>query len=169
MLSEGYLAQQQEMHINPRYGAASGKMASRVQKIVNSERPSSILDYGAGKCLLSKSINSRGAWFAEYDPCVPEIAELPAGKFHLVCCIDVLEHVEPEYLDDVLASIRSKTARTAFLTIHTGPAGKFLPDGRNAHLIQEGIEWWDEQLHRHFDTVSLEMVKDTTIVARATA
>lgn len=30
-----------------------------------------------------------------------------------------------------------------------GPAGKVLPDGRNAHLIQEPIAWWRERLERH--------------------
>jgi hypothetical protein len=34
--------------------------------------------------------------------------------------------------------------------IHTGPAAKTLADGRNAHLIQEGADWWKAHLASFF-------------------
>lgn len=152
------------MHLNQRYGAASVKMAPKVQALINRIRPRSILDYGAGKGMLRQSVKTQ-ARFEQYDPCVPEISNFPKGKFDLVCCIDVLEHVEPEFLSDVLASLRSATGRVAFVTIHTGPAGKFLPDGRNAHLNQQNMDWWKHQLLSHFGKFEANMFSGTTIIA----
>jgi hypothetical protein len=37
------------------------------------------------------------------------------------------------------------------MTIASKPAKKFLSDGRNAHLIQEGPIWWLERLSKYFD------------------
>jgi hypothetical protein len=48
----------------------------------------------------------------------------------------------------------------AFITIHTGPAMKHLPDGRNAHLTQEPIEWWLPKLTDRFDIQTLQKVGD---------
>ena len=138
------------MHEEPRYGAACMKFMQQINKVVDDHRPATILDYGAGKRLLRKAIKSFDAELYEYDPGIPEIATAPIGVFDMVVCIDVLEHVEPECLADVLADIRAKTGTVAFLTIHTGPAGKFLPDGRNAHLIQQPVYWWLEQIRPLF-------------------
>src|SRR5690606_5872393 len=99
-----------------------------IRTAIRSWRPNSLLDYGAGKRALREEVGHLVKVFAEYDPGVPEIETLPRGPFDMVCCIDVLEHIEPECLDEVLASIASMTRKVAYLTIHTGPAGKFLPD-----------------------------------------
>ncbi|MHC4302579.1 MAG: hypothetical protein ACYS7Y_35410 [Planctomycetota bacterium] len=72
---------------------------------------------------------------------MPEYAEDPAPA-EMVACIDVLEHVEPDCLDAVMDHLEELTERLLFCTVHTGPAGKKLPDGRNAHLIQHPPEWW---------------------------
>ena len=57
----------------------------------------------------------------------------------------------------------SLSRKAAFLTIATGPAKKFLPDGRNAHLIQEGPDYWLPLLMarwqlKHFQDIGPEMV-----------
>jgi len=74
----------------------------------------------------------------------------------------VLEHVEPDLLDNVLAHISSLTRHYAFLNIATVAALKTLPDGRNAHLIVEPPEWWRARLERHFTLASFD-VKPTYI------
>lgn len=165
LISEEYAAEQRLMHENERYGAASKKFASHVAGLIRSRKPSSILDYGAGKQALAQALSGEPAWITAYDPGVPEISELPPGRFDLVCCIDVLEHVEPECLRDVIQSLADKTGGTAFITIHTGPAGKTLSDGRNAHLIQKPIRWWEKRLCNVFGKVKARMHNETTIIA----
>lgn len=83
-----------------------------------------------------------------YDPCVEGLGE--KSKCDFVACIDVLEHIEPEYLDDVLDDIKAHMGRCGFLTVHTEPAFKHLADGRNAHLIQRPYDWWMEQIRSRF-------------------
>lgn len=146
LITEDYRKAQEQMHEEPRYGAACLKFIQPINKLVSERRPATILDYGAGKRLLRTALQAFEAKLTEYDPGIPEIASVPLGLFDIVVCIDVLEHVEPECLSDVLADIRALTGEVAFLTVHTGPAGKFLPDGRNAHLIQQPFYWWLQRL-----------------------
>lgn len=165
LISDAYAAEQRDMHKNERYGAASKKFAPEVRAIINQRRPATMLDYGAGKQALAAALKGVTVSIAAYDPGIPEISELPAGQFDMVACIDVLEHIEPECLDSVLQSVASKTGSFAFLTIHIGPAGKTLSDGRNAHLIQRPLRWWAKKLRSVFNIVSAGMHNSTTIIA----
>lgn len=156
-ISAEYRAQQQKLHANPNYGVASLMFAPVVKEVIELLKPQSICDYGAGKKNLLKGLNDagvRGIPYFPYDPAFPEYgAARPAD---LVCCIDVLEHVEPEYLDNVLAELRALTHRHGFFSVHTGAAVKVLPDGRNAHLIQKPSSWWLPRLCRHFEIAHLQ-------------
>ena len=49
--------------------------------------------------------------------------------------------------------------RVGFFTIHTGPAGKVLADGRNAHLIQQPSSWWLPKLCERFEIDHLQRTK----------
>jgi hypothetical protein len=69
----------------------------------------------------------------------------------MVCCIDVLEHIEPDLLDNVLDDLKRVTKRIGFFTVSTSPAEKTLPDGRNAHLIQAAPEWWLPKFMERFE------------------
>ena len=102
-----------------------------------------LLDYGCGHNLsLQKNLRPQKEFsYQAYDPGVPEFAEEPDTS-QMVVCIDVLEHIEPECLEEVLDHLEMLTEQVLFATVHTGPAGKVLPDGRNAHLIQKPSEWW---------------------------
>lgn len=159
-ITESYRQLQEELHQNARYGAASMKFAPMVRELIRRHKPATLLDYGAGKRLLRTAIG--GVAITEYDPGVPAIAALPNGKFDMVCCLDVLEHIEPDCMEDVLTDLGELTGKLAFLTIHTGPAGKFLSDGRNAHLIQQPMRWWEGRLEPHFARLDVQRVSKTT-------
>ena len=88
-----------------------------------------------------------------YDPCIAGLDSEPKPA-EFVVCGDVLEHIEPEYLDNVLDDIQRVTLNTCYLIIATQPAMKILPDGRNAHLIQEGFGWWAPKLAARFNVMS---------------
>jgi hypothetical protein len=117
----------------------------------------SLSDYGAGKQNLLRGLNELGVTgfdYFPYDPAFPDYGEpRPAD---LVCCIDVLEHIEPAFLDTVFADLRAITVKRGFFSVNCGPAMKFLPDGRNAHLIQEPASWWLPRLRQHFEISQLE-------------
>ncbi len=157
LLTEEYRRQQEKLHQNPDYGVASVQFAPLVTKILNQTGARTLLDYGAGKGRLMQNVQpAHDVEFTLYDPAIPELSEVPEGKFDLVCCIDVLEHVEPECLDSVLDSLQRVTGEYAFLTVHTGPAVKTLDDGRNAHLIQQPPYWWLPKIMARFDLMSFQ-------------
>ena len=105
-----------------------------------------ILDFGAGKCTLAARLGP-GYRVTNYDPCIEGLDATPPPH-PVVVCGDVLEHVEPEMLDNVLAELRRVTQDVALLVVHLTAAKKTLPDGRNTHLIQQPAEWWHAKLNR---------------------
>lgn len=151
-ISDDYRRQQQELHKNPHYGVASIGFAPRVKQILEQSGAKSLSDYGAGKQNLRiklEELGMTGVDYRPYDPAFPEYGEpRPAD---LTCCIDVLEHIEPDFLDGVLDELRRITPRYGFYTVHTGPAVKVLEDGRNAHLIQQPTSWWLPKLCERFE------------------
>jgi hypothetical protein len=122
-----------------------------------------LLDYGCGKnTSLLKGFRDEGYkkdfTYQAYDPGVPKFADDPIPA-EMVTCIDVLEHIEPELLDDVLDHLEELTEVVCFLTVHCGPAGKVLSDGRNAHLIQKPPEWWLPKLQQRFTMQTYQLTK----------
>lgn len=152
LFSESYRQQQQDLHDSrPDYGVASVQFAPMVSELINGNNVKELLDYGAGKGRLAQSIQiNHEVQIQMYDPGVPQFSKAPAPK-EMVCCIDVLEHIEPEYLDNVLDHLQLLTQRMGFFTVHTGPAAKVLPDGRNAHLIQQPSQWWLPKILSRFE------------------
>lgn len=111
-----------------------------------------ILDYGAGKGRLAQALEEYLTWDVDcyqYDPAREGIDE-PPDPCSLVACIDVLEHIEPDRLEVVLDDLQRVTPCVGLFTVHTGPAVKTLSDGRNAHLIQEGIDYWLPRFWKRF-------------------
>ena len=142
LISENYRKQQEDLHKNPNYGVASVSYAPLVTQLINKLGVDEVLDYGAGKGRLGQSIKpNKKIVIDHYDPAIPEWSEPPDSR-QFVCCIDVLEHIEPELLDNVLDDLKRVTEFYGFFTVHTGPAVKVLADGRNAHLTQEDYIWW---------------------------
>lgn len=141
MISEQYLTEQKRLHENPGYGVASLSFAPVVAQLIRDNGYKSLHDYGAGKRRLRDALENLGVsvQYSAYEPAFPEFG--PPQGADITCCIDVLEHVEPEHLDAVLDDLKRVTT-VGFFTVHTGPARKVLSDGRNAHLIQEPLDWW---------------------------
>jgi hypothetical protein len=148
LISPEYAELNKKLHeSNPNYGISGAKWAGHILQfaddIVHSR---DILDYGCGKRSLQDAI---GFDIRNYDPAIPSLSGTPAPA-DIVVCTDVLEHIEPECLDDVLADLRRVTKKLGFFTIATRPAKKILADGRNAHLIQKDARWWLDKLWDKF-------------------
>lgn len=155
LISAEYVALNAQLHReNLAYGVGGGRHAETVQKLAATLKQPSILDYGCGKGYMAKAL----PWpIWEYDPAIPEKSESPRPA-DLVVCTDVLEHIEPEKLVFVLDDLRRCVKQLGFFVIHTGPAAKSLPDGRNTHLIQHGEEWWRKRLERFFTVGAIKRV-----------
>lgn len=149
-----YIELQRQMHQRPGgYGGKGGRHAQAIKNFIGEFPPHSIetvLDYGAGQRQLHQALvldgMGRGYEIFDYDPAVEAIQNKQIEKADIVVCTDVLEHIEPDCLTDVLDDIFSTARKAVFLCIACGPAGKDLPDGRNAHLIQAEPHWWIEKL-----------------------
>jgi 2-polyprenyl-3-methyl-5-hydroxy-6-metoxy-1,4-benzoquinol methylase len=132
---------------NHSYGTGGRRHSPTVEKICAALKSRSVLDYGCGKGSLAKELEFQ---ISEYDPAIIGKDSTPTPA-DIVVCADVLEHVEPVYLDAVLAELKRLAKCVAYLVIHTGPSTKNLPDGRNSHLTQEGQAWWSERIGKNME------------------
>jgi hypothetical protein len=147
-ISSGYLHQQKALHAMPRgYGARGSHWASTVIAVCEQYGAGSLLDYGCGQGSLAAAVTLKTSTLdcREYDPAIPG-KDRPPVFADVVSCTDVLEHIEPEFLDNVLTHIRQLARRAVFLVVSTRPANKELSDGRNAHLIIQPGEWWQARV-----------------------
>lgn len=132
-----------------------------------------ILDYGCGKGLLKNQTEKFGFEIREYDPGIPG-KDGPPEPADMVVLLDVLEHVEPDHLDGVLAHVKSLAFKGALFVPALYPSGTLLPDGRDSHLILQPPEWWVEKIesvfgktqweHRARPTRNPNRVKDVVVV-----
>ncbi len=160
LITEDYRKMQQELHRNPDYGVASVQYARLVADVIRAQGARELLDYGVGKGRLGETLARQlnvTVKVHHYDPAIAEWSA-PAKPCELVACIDVLEHIEPELLPNVLDDLKRVTARFGVFTVHTGPAVKVLADGRNAHLIQQPGAWWLPQFMQRFELVAFNRV-----------
>lgn len=157
--TEAYAQQQRELHATGQYGVTGQKYGGLVGQLIDSNELDTVLDYGAGSNLsLTKTLKpSRPIRYQPYDIGVPEYADDPEPA-DLVCCIDVIEHIEPEFLDDVLDHLEELTKVILFMSVHMGPASKVLSDGRNAHLTQQPPSWWLPKILERFDLQTFQLV-----------
>lgn len=155
VISDEYRRMQQELHRNPQYGVASIGFAPLLKTVIEKSGAKSLSDYGAGKQNLIKALGDLGVSidYRPYDPAFPEYGPPQPGE--LVTCIDVLEHIEPQLLDNVLDDLAAVTVKYGFYSVHTGPARKILSDGRNAHLTQQPSSWWLPRLCQRFEIDAL--------------
>lgn len=128
------------------YGVGGAKHVNVVKELTEKLKTQSVLDYGCGKGHLAKEL-AFPIW--EYDPAIPGKDQSPRPA-DIVVCTDVLEHIEPEHLLGVLGDLKRVVKQIGYFTIHTGPAQKTLPDGRNTHLIQKHRQWWKNRLKAYF-------------------
>lgn len=156
LISEEYRKMQQQLHENPNYGVASVQYAPLVAQVIDGVGATEMLDYGAGKGRLGMALKqhlTRPLSIRHYEPAREEWAATPA-PCNFVACIDVLEHIEPELLDNVLDDLQRVTAKVGLFTVHTGRAAKVLPDGRNAHIIQQPPAWWLPKFLARFELMT---------------
>jgi hypothetical protein len=147
LISPEYLAEQRRLHAMANgYGGNGRKWASTVLRVATEYDCWSVLDYGCGQGSLARALQQDGRLSVrEYDPAIDGKDARPSFA-DLVCCTDVLEHIEHDKLPAVLAHIRSLARKVVFFVVALDSSGKTLSDGRNAHLIQEAPLWWADRV-----------------------
>lgn len=148
LISDQYRTLNQDLHKdNKEYGMTGRKHVDMILNICRTFNTQDVLDYGCGKSTLALNLPFN---IKQYDPAVAKYKALPRPA-DIVVCTDVLEHIEPVFLEDVLNHIQSLTRIAVFFSISTVPAKKTLPDGRNAHLLVKDSRWWMDRLLDRFD------------------
>ncbi len=163
LISAEYTELNKKLHESlTEYGKSSGKWVQPVVDLSAKYDCVDILDYGCGKGLLKLGIGSK---VKEYDPALGKLDKAPCD---MVVCTDVMEHIEPDCLVDVLDDLQSLTKKVAFITVSMRPAKKTLADGRNAHLIVENAEWWLPKFMSRFKLVKfVDLGKEFLIILEA--
>lgn len=159
IISNEYREMLTDLHdVTPLWGTSGGAHRNKIIALIDSHEFTSVLDFGCGKGYLieqlkahyRETINITG-----YDPCVGMYAHNFYIGSELVTCTDVLEHIEPELLDNVLREIGLRATKMVYFAISLVEAKQILPDGRNAHLIIQSRAWWMNKLYEHFPLVFL--------------
>jgi hypothetical protein len=161
MHSEEYLEELKKLHSKKTFGL--GKTIPKfLKKLLAETNIKSMLDFGCGKGMPFTERNSSDFKVYNYDPVTSPI-ELPTSV-DLVYSSDVLEHIEPIELDNVLTQLFTIGQKYQYHLIACHPAKKSLSDGRNAHLIIETPDWWRTKIQNdnwkiiHEDILDYEAV-----------
>lgn len=139
LITEEYKTLNEKLHeTNKHYGTSGHKWTQRVINFTQMVGSQDVLDYGCGKSTLAQNLPFA---IKQYDPAVQKYCT-PPQPADIVICTDVLEHVEPACVVDVLRDLCRLTKNLCFIGVANHPAAKTLADGRNAHLIQENELFW---------------------------
>lgn len=167
LISSQYAELNAKLHADrPDYGTSGQRWASVVSALADMANAVDILDYGCGKQTLAAALASHRV--VGYDPAIPSLSA-PPKPADVVVCTDVLEHVEPDCIDDVLDDLCRVTQKAALITVATRPAVKTLADGRNAHLTIQPFTWWREHFLSRFDLIDVveEEGNEFTLILKA--
>jgi cyclopropane fatty-acyl-phospholipid synthase-like methyltransferase len=142
------------------------KIPRYLPEFIDNIKPSSILDFGCGSGNLISTISAMypNMTVDGYDPGNGFYRNPIDDNFYdLIISTDVLEHVEPNFIDDTLKFLSTKS-KYAYHLIALAPSTTFLPDGRNAHLILETPRWWKEKfLNLDYTVVNEVHMKHTKL------
>lgn len=126
------------------WGARQSNWACIVTHFIRIYKIKSVLDFGCGKGMLKKEINSiikclypkilNTFFWNNYDPGIEKYNKLPQQNFDMITCTDVLEHIEPEFLDETINYIYQHIKKIGFFVINFRP--------ERMHLIVESSAWW---------------------------
>src|SRR5579864_8240208 len=82
-------------------------------------RAPSLLDYGCGKGNFLEAMRRLGIFdnLQGYDPAIPAVSAQPDGRFDIVTCLDILDQIEPRFVDAVIGNVAQLTLGRAVFDI----------------------------------------------------
>ena len=136
-------------------GRTTVKNKDRIKTVIDKINPISVLDYGCGKGWQYTRNEIHKEWNIPmptlYDPYVEEYSKLPTYSskyFDMVLCVDVMEHILPEQVDEVLHQIFF-LGNFVYFHIDTKPAIKEFSCGTNFHISLHDKDWWINKLNEY--------------------
>ncbi len=160
LITQEYLALQRDMHRRYEGDYGRGVDVPEVLDLLRVLRPGDgrpvrVLDYGCGKGHLREGIEvdpklREGLTIWEYDPAIKGKETVPDRGSHFVVCADVLEHIEPECIFDVIKHLAECTLDVCIMVIAMSPSKKIMKDGRQAHICLMTAAEWRYALSEHF-------------------
>lgn len=87
-----------------------------------------------------------------------ELSTTPQSEW--AYCCDVLEHLPPQYIDQVLQIIRERTTQGGYFQIHLDeePFNQLIDEP--LHLTIRPQEWWEEKLQALWDKTCIVPLKE---------
>jgi 2-polyprenyl-3-methyl-5-hydroxy-6-metoxy-1,4-benzoquinol methylase len=163
LVSQTYKSVLKETHANLNDTWGGGHSIDKLPKYeadMKAKQVSTILDYGCanGRFKVYMNANKPQYTVSEYDPGIEGKDALPQPADYIVCC-DVMEHIEPDLLNNVMLHLQSLMLKGGFFNISTKDAVTLLSDGSNAHKLVRDGEWWIELFKQYFDLSDIEIGK----------
>ena len=149
IITKTYQEQVKKMHNGEAKKIGFGvKPPPKLIELLNNNQCQTILDFGCGKGTMMSEVQKKfpNKTRIGYDPGVEKHNSYPE-KVDFIYSVDVIEHIEPEFLDNVIERL-FQTADLQYHNIACHPAKKKLPDGRNCHLTIEPPSWWESKIRQ---------------------
>lgn len=133
------------------------KIDPTLSELVKSTSPKTICDFGCGKGMLLKKMQTTypdiDIW--GYDPGTVsyDTKFVPAD---VVYTTDVLDHIEPEFINENLKLI-SDNSKYQYHKIIFGPSKYTYSNGENTRLLQKNFDWWNTTLSLYGKVLRCEL------------
>ena len=132
-----------------KWGGSVNHKQPMIHKYMLLSDAKSVLDYGSGSSAFKNGIKQMYPDYKytihEYEPGIIGKDEDPP-VCDVTICYDVLEHIEPDKIDNVLQHIYDKTNKWFICNISCVPSFGAFGDGSNLHLLVKRPEWWVKKL-----------------------
>jgi hypothetical protein len=108
------------------------------------ERPS-LLDYGCGKGVFLRAMAATGLFrfVRGFDPAIAAFKARPAQSYDMVICLDVLDQLEPEFVEPLIRDVAQFAGQVALFDVITVQTPEL------AHLNPRSPAAWQEIICRH--------------------
>lgn len=137
-----------------------------ILKELNIKKYQKIIDISSGKGILIKILQEK---FPSIDICCTDIKKFNdinvnfikldltnkndynniTDKYDLLLCLDVLEHIEEKYIDDILEFLLSLSTTFCFSIANHSD----IKNNYELHLIQKNKKWWNKKLKKYYKII----------------